>query len=134
MTNLRDIVNRTQNTKIVLSSTWRLNDYTMSTVNNELAKVGLEPCLCKTPDLEGNDRVSEIFRWMETFKGNILGWIAIDDMNLGYQNKMSGHFIHCDSYIGLTKELAAQAVELLNNLTDNSPTCPKEHDVESEKF
>jgi len=108
MENLQRIVKETK-AKIVLSTSWRLFPQSRERANTKLEEFGMRS-IGFTPTLQENRSV-EILQWL---KGHpVTNWIAIDDMNLSYNEGMEGHFVLIKDTQGLTSSDADQAIKLL---------------------
>jgi len=118
MSLLKKIIHET-GAVIVLSSTWRTSQETTRIVNENLAKYGIQPCVSSTPDYgwQGT-RTKEILWWVDQNDG-VASWVALDDMDLTFPSgpegeRMKPHFVHTRSERGLTEELAAKAIGILD--------------------
>jgi len=121
---LQTIVQKT-NAVVVLSSTWRLEPEKMEELADVLATRGID-LIGTTPDLSpscGGDRVDEIREWLKEASCSdeiwVAEWIAIDDLNLtGMNKKMKPeYFVRTSDAVGLTAELAEEAIKKLSNQT-----------------
>lgn len=116
---LRFLVESTQS-KLVLSSTWRLDDRKKAEIESELLQCGLG-IKGATPDLHRKgqgDRVDEILLWLEMRAAkseHIQAWVAIDDLDLLRQNPRlnAQNFVRTDDAEGLTAEKAQEALRKL---------------------
>eukprot|EP01012_Entosiphon_sulcatum_P041318 TRINITY_DN55152_c0_g1_i1.p1 TRINITY_DN55152_c0_g1~~TRINITY_DN55152_c0_g1_i1.p1 ORF type:complete len:371 (+),score=71.85 TRINITY_DN55152_c0_g1_i1:60-1115(+) len=133
---------------IVLTSTWRLpqNAANRERLNQALAEVGIPPVTLSTPvnaktqsnvsyledDLVEQrlvrDRVDEIVEWADE---NLSGpsrhkWIVLDDMDLGADPRMQGHFVLVDREWGLTSSEVTVASDLLQSLSTPAESEPQQ--------
>lgn len=132
--------------KIVLSSTWRHDEEKKKRLNAALKKQGINEIVgglsngvphptdqttlkYLKKDLDERklvcERVDEISYYLETTcgltakdaDGVIVGrWFAIDDMNLGHDGRMKGHFLLTDIEEGLTSGDVGKAKTLIDAL------------------
>lgn len=116
MSMLRHLIQQT-GAEICLSSAWRLQPQTMRIVNQELVRHGMNPAIDKTGDFGRNGkRSSEILKWVASHEPS--AWVAIDDMDLTEgELRMRGHFLHTNSFVGLTVEGIEQALRMLKKGT-----------------
>ena len=110
-------IHKVTGAELVLSSTWRESDSTLAVVNQQLAAVGVPPCVSKTVSLLSIDgsRSAEIAQWLDNHP-KVTRYVAIDDMDLldGQRaDKIEGHFVHTRSELGLTAPLADLAIRIL---------------------
>lgn len=112
MSLLRHLVQQS-NAQIVLSSAWRLQPRTMSIVNQQLIRHGLDKVIDKTADFGvAGKRSAEILHWVKQNEPS--AWIAIDDIDLACdESRLANHFIHTNSQIGLTAEQCERGLRLL---------------------
>jgi len=112
MSLLRHLVQQS-NAQIVLSSAWRLAPRTMQIVNQQLVRHGLEKVIDKTADHGyAGKRSAEILAWVKQHEPS--AWIAIDDMDLACdESRLTNHFLHTNSQIGLTAEQCELGLRLL---------------------
>lgn len=98
--------------KIVLSSTWRLNDRSLKKVQSFL------PILDITPDKGNSSRGSEIEDWLtrQSLKSNF--WVSryaiLDDSNDMLEGQQP-NFFRTDWLIGLTDDIADRVITHLNS-------------------
>eukprot|EP00397_Hematodinium_sp_SG-2012_P025548 GEMP01026702.1.p1 GENE.GEMP01026702.1~~GEMP01026702.1.p1 ORF type:complete len:332 (+),score=52.87 GEMP01026702.1:160-1155(+) len=100
---------------ICLSSAWRLQPKTLQIVNQQLVRHGMDPVIDKTRD-DGyaGKRSAEILYWVAAHEPK--SWIAIDDLDLlTGEPRMLGHFLHTNSFVGLTAESCEQGLRMLRN-------------------
>ncbi len=104
---LKTILDNT-NTKLVLSSTWRLRKKNGVKLYKAFVKNGIDPKLLigKTPNLY--KRENEIYHWVENH--NVNKWIAIDDISLKLPKE---HFINTSFFTGLIDDDVKKAIKLL---------------------
>lgn len=95
--------------KIVLTSTWRLNERDLELVKKSLmvSGIGLEDC---TKKLENKARLEEIKEWLERHPEVKRFVILDDDEDAGFG--MDGFFI-TDPEIGITGDIAGKASDHL---------------------
>lgn len=109
---LKNIVNRT-NSQIVLSSTWRKKATDRLLVKSNLALEGMNFIDC-TGVGSFDDRCDEINDWIVENKETISNFIILDDDPDASNDSLNKHFFQTDSDIGLTNEIAQQAIDFLN--------------------
>lgn len=97
-----NIVRRT-GAKVVLSSSWRLDQRSSEIVEKILAQYGLE-LLDKTPRLEGSPRSEEISSWLEDHPG-VRKYAILDD-NTDAGIGMEDNFFQTDPENGLDADTA----------------------------
>ena len=127
LNNLSKIVNTTQS-KIIISSTYKLSSDSFNRLWNELEKFNIKQSIFSidnfkyTPDLcdSGLDRSDEIIASINSLANfyNIVSWIAIDDGNLlnNEVNKiiLEKHFYKINSKFGLTDLDSNNIINLIN--------------------
>lgn len=94
--------------RIVLSTSWRLEDETRQIVEDKLAQLGFPGVVLpgergRTPQIRG-PRVSEILHWLAEYEESmgVRGWVAIDDIPLyGLGDE---HFLLINGGTGLTQD------------------------------
>ena len=119
MEHLKFLIDNTQS-KIILSSTWRLVDHKRTQLENLFLQYGLS-VNGSTPDLEKSakgDRVDEILLWLEMRAAkseHVHAWIAIDDMDLLRMNPRlrSQNFVHTSDITGLDADKTEEALNKL---------------------
>lgn len=109
---LKHIVENT-NSKIVLSSTWRLKTKDKLLVESNLALEGMNFIDC-TRVRSFDDRCDEINDWLIANKETVSNFIILDDDPDASNDSLSKHFFQTDGDIGLTNEIAQQAINFLN--------------------
>ena len=109
---LKNIVNIT-NSKIVLSSTWRKKATDRLLVKSSLALEGMNFIDC-TSVRSFDDRCDEINDWLIANKETVFNFIILDDDPDASNDNLSKHFFQTDGDIGLTNEIAQQAINFLN--------------------
>jgi len=119
---LKHVVNSTD-ACIVLSSSWRSNEFQLQCASKLLAEHGLPPLVGKTPRLarEHHARGDEIIEWLQQHGQGICAWVALDDGAMHVRKhkrcaeaaKLDHVFVRCQSRRGLTMELATRATQLL---------------------
>lgn len=119
---LKTIIASVPDLKIVLSSTWRVNETLKYEILDDLRKSGidLEEFYDTTDPKYHADRQHEIYKYVKANETKILAWIALDDEELldGPENKnhramFVNHVIKCQSNVGLTSQQASEAIGLL---------------------
>jgi hypothetical protein len=95
--------------KIVLSSTWRVDDKDRALVVRELAQHGLELHDC-TPVLAIGDRCDEIAAWLSN-NSHVQRFAILDDWP---DAEISGSFFRTNENTGLTHEIAENVIDHLN--------------------
>eukprot|EP01012_Entosiphon_sulcatum_P040725 TRINITY_DN5441_c0_g1_i1.p1 TRINITY_DN5441_c0_g1~~TRINITY_DN5441_c0_g1_i1.p1 ORF type:complete len:657 (+),score=105.11 TRINITY_DN5441_c0_g1_i1:70-1971(+) len=129
--NLKSITTAHPDLRIVVSSTWRNRPEDMARLNEALGELGLPPAKDVTPKnarvqsavsyLEDDpdeqmlvrDRVDEICEWLQDH-APVAKWLALDDMDLGLDPRMAGHFVLTSKEWGLQANNAEDALHLLN--------------------
>jgi len=113
---LKTIIDNT-NTKIVLSSSWRLrSDSHIKLLLDSFSKCGINPNIMidKTTSFKNKgihqNRTNEILHWVNSH--NVNKWVAIDDFPLKFN---SDHFVQTDFIHGLTDKNVEQAIKIFNN-------------------
>lgn len=139
------------NAKIVLSSSWRRTENAKQQLFDRMKKVTQENMKIfngwmfdknaiyigdtDATDIPlmydfnfGTDRASEINKWLTDngkYQYNIIGWCAIDDLNLLSINKrqdkygINDHFVQTDGAYGLTIDDANKVIHILNDVSTN---------------
>jgi len=110
----------TTNAKIVVSSTWRIEDKHLITLVEELRKYGIheDTFIGVTTDLENKVKSKDHneLRWLEIKdyidKHNITDYAILDDFDFGEYAK--DRLIQTEKYIGLTEELKTRCINVLN--------------------
>lgn len=110
---LNDLIAKT-NAKVVISSTWRMNE-TKESLLSKLQAEGYEHDIYDfTPELGGSRvRGNEIKEWLDANK-NVVNYVILDDDSdmLLWQKD---HFLWVDGWFGLTPTMAYKAEHILNN-------------------
>jgi hypothetical protein len=104
---LQKIVQAT-NAKIVLSSSWRLQERDREIVKRELAYYGMT-IHDYTPEIMW--RNDEIQTWLNRHP-EVENFAILDDDEIA---KIDGHFFHTDSDRGLTVQMANDIIQFLNS-------------------
>jgi HAD domain in Swiss Army Knife RNA repair proteins len=113
---LRSIVLQTK-AEIVLSSTWRLDNYAKNLVKKALDNKDLK-FICCTPHIESTtkkrtNRSEEIKKWLSGHP-SVEKYAVLDDRDdAGYG--IEKNFFQTDPRVGLTYEIAEKVAEHLNN-------------------
>lgn len=113
----------TTGAKIVISSKWRLIDYSKGYMEKSPAMINLEnqfsqynlSIYSETPFLD-NMRGLEIEEWLRWFTesfGYRPGYVVIDDNIENILDLHKGHIVKCNSKIGITKKEANIVINLL---------------------
>jgi len=120
---LKTIIDSTQ-CKIVLSTTWRLNQSARATLLHFMkarADINVEDIIIgDTPSLKGKKRAFEIESFLnsEEFQSQYFctKWCAIDDLALNQQYPlfMRNHFVRTNYRTGITSSDAYNVVQILN--------------------
>lgn len=117
---LKQIIDETVDTKIVISSSWRINK--LNVLSQRLNEYGIKyfditPQIQKYKKAEQN-RIIEIESQLSIMRKtyDIKNWIAIDDYNLlKFNSKLfKGHFVHTSVFHGIRKKDVVEAIELLS--------------------
>jgi len=99
-------------TRIVLSTMWRLSSANRSLLKNELYRLGVNTKLIidQTPDFSshGLRREDEIKWWVTKYNHLIRNWVAIDDLNLSQLPKHN--FIHTNIFMGLSNKQSNEII------------------------
>jgi len=111
--------------KVVLSTTWRLNQSARATLLHFMkarADINVEDIIIgDTPSLKGKQRAFEIesFLHSEWFVSRyaVTAWVAVDDLPLNTHHPafMKDHFIRTNYRTGITPADAFGAVHILNH-------------------
>ena len=131
--NLKNIVNHT-NCKIIISSTYRLENSSFNRLWNTLSSFGIDfktNTLSEyliTPDLDNMTRADEIYYLLKKIKTDnkyiVKSWIVLDDGDILDSTSMfirqlfTSHFIKINHKLGLTEEDYELGVCLLNNIVE----------------
>jgi len=120
---LKTIIDET-GCKIVLSTTWRLNQSARATLLHFMkarADINVEDIIIgDTPSLKGKKRAFEIESFLQSdeFQRHYVAttWCAVDDLPLAQQHPtfMEEHFIRTNYRTGITPKDAVRAVAILN--------------------
>jgi len=120
---LKTIIDET-GCKIVLSTTWRLNQSARATLLHFMkarADINVEDIIIgDTPSLKGKKRAFEIESFLKSddFQRHYVAtkWCAVDDLPLQqqYPQFMENHFIRTNYRTGITAQDAVRAVSILN--------------------
>eukprot|EP00483_Globobulimina_turgida_P010359 UN10379 len=120
---LKTIIDETH-CKIVLSTTWRLNQTTRQLLLHFMkanADINVDDIIIgDTPTLKNTNRAVEIETFLESKQFQSLyivtQWCAIDDLNLYryYPILMRNHFVRTNYRTGMTSNDAYQVVKILN--------------------
>ena len=112
-------------TRVVLSSTWRVQPQFIQDIVNQLKQYAYQygdgplthfSFFDITDPTMHSERHLEIDAWLSHQIKPPLAWVALDDEDLmlgGTQHAFEGHVIRTDSHEGLTDDLAQQAIDLL---------------------
>jgi len=125
---------------IVLSSTWRVSESMQQEILDDFSAYGKGPLASLkrfydiTDPAMHTERQHEIYDWLQRTNtprtaandndgdSIIAAWVALDDeeliqgaANAQYRKTFEGHAVLCDSKIGLTAELAAEAIQLIRH-------------------
>jgi len=121
---LKTIIDETR-CRIVLSTTWRLNESARATLLHFMkarADINVEDIIIgDTPSLKGKLRAFEIESFLESewfcARYAVTAWVAIDDLPLHthYPQFMKDHFIRTNYRTGITPADAFGAVHILNH-------------------
>lgn len=109
---LKYIVENT-NSRIVLSSTWRLKQYDLALVESNLRLENLK-YIDITPFLLNDERCDEIESWLYRNLDNYDNFVILDDDPDASGEKFINHFFQTDPDVGLTYDIAKKAVDFLN--------------------
>jgi hypothetical protein len=118
ISNLKDLINDS-NGKIVITSTWRLNDVLMEELISQFNKnnISADIIIGKTSDLHGqvtdSIRADEIKEWLSIFQDEINSFVIIDDIDeMGEYTETN--LVVCDKVDGLTKKIKKKASKVLS--------------------
>jgi hypothetical protein len=103
---LKKIVEET-NSKIVVSSTWRLYPEILKELTSKLMKFGIFP-IDKTKDLKIVERKEEIEEWLS--RNEVENFAILDD---DIDAEIEGHFFLTDFQFGLTEEISNKVIDFL---------------------
>lgn len=113
--NLRKIV-VTTHAKIVLSSNWRKDKKAIMNLSNQLYMYGMR-IYDYTPIDKSEIRGIEIQHWLDKFKykhNYYPNYVIVDDEIETIINYHRGHCIHVEQNVGLTRDLADIAINILS--------------------
>jgi hypothetical protein len=110
---LQEIVEATD-CKIVLSSTWRKDDYAFRKLIKALSYRGMT-IMSKTPVIYSGPRGLEIANWIVE-NGNVDRYAILDDNSDMLDNQLR-NFFQTDGDYGLTKTIAHRIIQHLNTVT-----------------
>eukprot|EP00667_Euglena_gracilis_P016530 EG_transcript_17317 len=123
--------------RIVVTSTWRLRPEKMAQLNAAFEALGIPPAAAATPEratqrttvayLEDDpdeqrlvgDRVDEICEWLQENPQPY--WLAVDDMDLGVDGRVAGHFLRTDLSYGLVAADVETGLALLRAQQGSAP-------------
>eukprot|EP01083_Nonionella_stella_P006695 19400_1 len=130
---LKTIIDETH-CKIVLSTTWRLNQSARALLLHFMkarADINVEDIIIgDTPSIKHKNRAIEIQSFLESFEFQsqyyATSWCAIDDLNLMhyYPKYMNNHFVRTNYRTGITSNDAYKVVQILN----------REHELSSNSY
>lgn len=105
---LKYLIETIPNLRIVLSSSWRISEWSTSKLSYYFNIYGIDPSIIidKTPRLQS--RSIEISNWLDNNKLITQKWIAIDDCHLSLDS-----FLKIDPNVGLTDENVNKIIEIL---------------------
>ena len=107
--------------RIVVSSTWRVQQMSKLALVAALAEVGVAPerVVGSTKELHSKPRAFEIKEWLTSHE-HTGPWVAIDDIDLGSQDPvlMRDHFVRTSMSAGLVEDRADEVRRLLKLATD----------------
>ena len=106
---LKEVCDRT-GCKIVLSTSWRLQEEARTHLAAKLAQYGCPPFVSRTPSIAQFQRPREILAWVA--KHQPKRWVAVDDWPLHEDTRMHGKFVQTRNRYGLETETAARIVAL----------------------
>lgn len=106
-----ELLVRTTNSKIVITSTWRKNTEGRNTLINALKKYGLDKEVVGYTPIMGEIRGIEIKKFLSTlnYKPNFI--ILDDDTDMG---DLLTHLIKINKQVGLTSKDVEEAIKKLN--------------------
>lgn len=108
---LRDVLQQT-GAKIVLSTTWRLNEGARDHLARKLAEHGCPSFVSKTPSIAQFQRPKEILSWVGTYQP--VRWVAVDDWPLHEDVRMAQHFVQTRPRHGLEPDTAGRIISLFS--------------------
>lgn len=118
---LKNIIDST-NCKIVLSSSWRLRDFSKKTLWEKFESIGIDVKTCyigDTPSIK-KARAFQIETYLNEIKSKyeISHWCAVDDMELDSTQQtaqiMKDHFVKTEIATGLTDAKMNEIISILN--------------------
>ena len=71
-----------------------------------------------TPNISGADRGIEIKSWVDGFKGNIEGFVILDDDSDMLPSQMD-NFVKCPNQLGFQEEELKRALKILKHGDDD---------------
>jgi hypothetical protein len=100
---------------IVISSTWRLDEESMTHLEKMMGKKMSSKIIGQTPSL--HFRKDEINKWFENNKNlTIESFIVLDDLGDQGLEDFGDNFVQTNAYDGLTEELVDKCIEILNKV------------------
>jgi len=119
ISNLKDLI-EVSNGKLVITSTWRLNDILMEELINQFNKnnISADIIIGETPDLHNQDidnlRANEIKEWLSICQDKINSFVIIDDIDeMGEYTETN--LVVCDKFDGLTNSIKKKAIKVLSS-------------------
>ena len=121
MAQLERIIKETD-AELVLSSSWRSFDEAKSKLQTALTHFGIPSFIASTPVLSGAPRADEILTFIEhqARLGRVIDqWVILDDEDVTggkpgmMMDLVRSRFVQTDTKVGLTREDADKAIELL---------------------
>jgi len=98
---------------IVVSSTWRLDEESMTHLEKMMGRKMASKIIGQTPSL--HFRKDEINRWFENNKKlTIESFVVLDDVGDQGLEDFGENFVQTNAYEGLTEELVDKCIEILN--------------------
>ena len=127
---LRDVLTEV-GAKVVLSTTWRLNEGPRTTLSCKLIEHGCPTFVSRTPNIAQFQRPREILAWVDKYKPAT--WVAVDDWplldDMDRIERMRDHFVQTKGRHGLLPENAERIKALFAQQRDalaasGLPTAP----------
>lgn len=110
---LYDMINRHYDCKIILSSTWRLNNIDTAIVEARLSEYGLK-LYGITPDISHDNRGKEIQTYLNNMSfDNLYDIIILDDEGFDIQQYYPDNLVKTSFEYGLTFKEVEKAIDIL---------------------
>ncbi len=120
VSNLIDIVEKFDDLRIVVSSTWRIGT-TVEELQTLLGNIGIpkERVIGKTPIMSGKERGNEIYDWLQENKHTQTKYAVLDDDS--DMTMVWDCFFQTDNYVGLDYRVAEKVI---NHFKEDNSAAP----------